>query len=566
MDNVTATISSTRLDISFSYNGIAYWIEGIEVIDDAWYCAVYSVGDIESDGMSNLQNDVLSVPSDEGFRSTNEQPGAIANISFQNTVTTVQTVQGDGNWIQVQSFRSIPEPKNKSCAPGKDPEYRVCRIVLAADYELYNSYGSLWTTLALTKLNVVAAQYEAQVGITFSVVAYVEVPTSAIPTSMTDALLVLNAFDNYMEVYQSGIVRDVSHLCSGKDFNGETLGAAFEQGVGTARWQNSANYAYSISMLPGEWGSFTMGHELGHNFNGDHVWAGSGWMGNWPNPMTFGTDNANRVRNWATQTLDLSKVYNPGPSSISSDKLQSSGLYLQDQNGGWFYHPPGSPVTVGYNIKNTGTTSITISYLFVGARDAGGVNRDFGYRYNVVISPGSTYAYIWTWTPTSGGTWTLWPAYYVSGHYGPYQWITIQPSMYYLKGSNTCYEKNTLKNVCYFYKDCLLSTVQTPVVGSTVWFYFTLYNGNVGTSTNNYDFFFVLCRWGSNAKDFGITSALTLTQSTIYDIRPPGGGYTVFASRVIDVAGTWNFWPCYKITQGGTIYWGPTIYGISLTV
>jgi hypothetical protein len=570
LDNITATISKDLIDISFSYRGTFYWIEGLEVVDGDWYCALHSLDDVKSNGSPNLMNDVATIPRSNESAPPDMQFVEIVNGSAQISVASIQTapsVEVSNERVDSRSFQSTPEiKKNKSCAIEKDPEYRVCRMIVAADYEYYHGYGSSWITQALSKLGPVSNQYMAQVGITFIVVAYVEVPTSAIPTSMTDALDVLDAFRYYMENYQGAIIRDVSHLCSGKDFDGNTLGAGYEQGVGASRWQNTANMGYSTSMLIGSWGSFVAGHELGHNLNGDHAWGGSGWMGNWPGSMTFDANNANRIRNWGSQTLDLMKVYNAGPSSISSDKLQSSGLYLQDQNDGSFYHPPGVPVTVGYSIKNTGTTSITLSYLFVAARDAGDVNRDFGYIYNVVISPGGTYNYLWTaWGPSSGGIWTLWPAYYVSGHYGPNQWLTIQPSVYYLKGSSICYEKNSQNNVCYFYKDLLLSTVQTPVVGSTVWFYFTLYNGNTGTSTNNYDFFFVLCRWGSNIKDFGITSALTLTQTAAAS-EPPGGGYNVFASRVIDVAGTWNFWPCYKITQGGSVYWGPMVYGISLTV
>lgn len=578
LSEISATMSKDYLFISFALNGTQYSIESREKTNASFFCGLYSSDDFKDRKPVDMSNDVMEVPKTDKLKNVFETSDNSSDSTAVEPQTSIQSDVGSEKEKSTPTLLRSNKHESKtnvsSCA-GDDPEVRVCRIILASDSNLRSSLGSpAWRSHVLSHLNAISTNYESQVAITFEVVAYVDVPTSAIPESETSATAILSAFMSYMSSIST--VRDVSHLCSGKDFYGTTLGMAYEQGVGTERWNGGSNSAYSISMqyVPSDsyQESWVMGHELGHNLNGDHAWSdayhwmSSTYMGSGSSLMNFERNSRLRIAHWGVQTLDISRVYNYGPSSVSSQNLQASLFWMEDLNGGMFYHPPGTSVKAVYSLKNVGTSSITLNYIFVAARDASGANHDFGYVYNVVIAPGSTYAYDTTVNFGSGGTWTLWPAYYYNGNWGPFQWITIQPSMYYLKGSNTFSELNAQNNVCYFYRDCLLSNVQTPVVGSTVWFYFTLYNGNSGTSTNNYDFFFVLCRCGGSSQDFGVTGSLTLPQSSIAQSLPPGGGYMVFASKTLIASGTWNFWPCYKITSGGTVYWGPQIHGLSITV
>lgn len=273
----------------------------------------------------------------------------------------------------------------------------------------------------------------------------------------------------------------------------------------------------------------------------------------------FSTNNANRVRSWAQQALDLQKSTNPGPSSISGDGLQSSNFAHE----GPFIYFVANQMTVTYDIKNTGSQGITLDWLFVGARDASGANRDFGHIYNMWIGAGQTHKYTGSYTPSSGGTWTLWPAYKIGSHYGPNMWITITPTMYYDKAHWIGVDAYTsAHNVDLFYRFYVLTTVSTPTVGSTVTVSVSMYNGQAGTGTTSFNFLFVGCHNAlQQNKDFGYSSQLSMTQ--LASSSATGGGWLVFASRTLDTSGSWSFWPAYNI--GGS--YGPyEWHALSLSV
>ena len=167
----------------------------------------------------------------------------------------------------------------------------------------------------------------------------------------------------------------------------------------------------------------------------------------------------------------------------------------------------------------------------------------------ILCASGQTYKFTGTYTPQSGGVWTLWPAYKVSGHYGPSPWITITPTAYYEYdeahwiGVDTA---TSTANVDLFYRFYILTTVSTPTVGSTVTISVSMYNGQTGTGTTVFGNLFVGCRndaWQN--KDFGYSGQQTLTQAS-YSLCT-GGGWLVFASRTLDSSGTWRFWPAYYL-------------------
>jgi hypothetical protein len=453
------------------------------------------------------------------------------------------------------------DSQNNTCGQGGDPEYRLARIIIASDVEYRNRYPSDWASRMTATLNDICGRYETQVSVTYQL----SINPWAIPSgqcTLTEAYALLSQFRTYMvtDAGVSGVARDVSHLFTGKDLDGSTGGVGWEVGVGSVKW-GLIDLAYSLSE---QWhdsfqNMWFLGHELGHNFNGDHAYWG--WIDGcrsfmcptYSTPATgqFTTNNANRIRSWGQQALDLQKSINPGPSSISPLNLQSSNIAQQGQ----FIYFVGTQMTVTYDIKNLRTQGITLDLLFVGARDASDTNRDFGHLSNVYIGAGATYKFTSSYTPQSGGVWTLWPAYRENGVYSPYQWLTIVPTVYYDKAHWVGLDNTqSTDNVDLFYRFYVLTTVSTPVSGSTVTVFVSMFNGQSGTGTTTFTYFFVGCRSGSGASaDFGYSGQQTVTQRAGSAVT--GGGYLVFSSRVLDSTGTWQFWPAYRISGYGPYQW-----------
>lgn len=565
--NIRAAVAPDWIHMSFSIEGIDYFVDPIDGTGESGYYAVYSASGVDVENL-DLSNDLAPIPSD-AMTDSPEEGDIYESMSSSLSNSTCEDDSAVESLYDVTmdygaAVASAQEPRNnKTCELGGDPEYRLARIILACDDDYRDRYPADWSSRMVTRLNDVCGRYESQVSITFRLAINPhDVPDDQ--CTSTDSSTLLGQFRTYMRTDPdvSGVTRDLSHLFTGKDLDGSTIGVAWEPGVGRGKWFAGSDLAYSLSE---QWHSsfkntWIMGHEMGHNFNGDHYyweWVDlcQSWMCptyGWPMTAQFSSPNADRVRSWAQQALDLQISTNPGPSSVSADNLQSSNLELRGQ----FVYLANTGVTVSYDIKNVGAIGLNLQLLFVGARDASGANKDFGHLANVWIGSGQTLHFEASYTPQSGGVWTFWPAYKIDNHYGPYMWITVTPTVFYDKGHWIGRDSTTSSHdVDLFYRFYLLTTVPAPNVGSTVIVYVSMFNGKTGTAENTFNYFFVGCRnpSGSN-KDFGSSGTQTLTQ--IGASGCTGEGYLVYASRTLDAAGTWTFWPAYN--YGGA--YGPYMW------
>jgi hypothetical protein len=576
---VVASISPSYMSMSITLlNGTEYRVRPYSSTDDGYY-AVYSQYDLQPssrvsiDPLENgtlivtpatIEGGVQSLPDMQPWSNASED-NEVSDPSSAGSIDLSVFDTADGGNASVISISPMATTGNT---------YSLARIILACDSNYYNLYPSTWSDRMASTLWYVNGLYQSQAQISFRLVAVVSIPSAY--CTATDATTLTNQFQSYIyNVAGHTSDHDVAHLFSGKNFDGDVYGhAAYIPGADRTKWNPSQYGAGSVSEQTHDdfTNEYAFGHEVGHTFNGDHDFAGTingkySWMypsysaGNMV--MQFTPANAQRISTWARQAMDIQQIINPGPSSTSSDNLQVSAMA---ELGDWVYQV-GRAATVTYSIKNTGSSSITISNLFVGARDASGNNRDFGYQYNVVIGSQQTYLYTSTYTPQSSGQWTLWPAYYVNGHYGPYQWLTVQPTMYYNLTSTYWSGHDTQtwagQTVSLFYRMGMFSNVPTPTVGSTVWMYFTLYNGATGTGSNTFNSIYVSCLnpSGGNA-DFGYMNSQTLQKVGNQAGELVGGGCTVFASRTLSSSGTWLFWPCYYINGD----WGGRWLTRSITV
>jgi hypothetical protein len=152
------------------------------------------------------------------------------------------------------------------------PEFlvRVAELACDADYEYFLRWGS--STAVSDRIQTVIGamnlQYESEVEITHEITTILVRATPYQPYTSTDYSTLLNQFRSEWNGNQAGFVRDVAHLFTGKDLDGNIIGVAwigavcnFSYGYGLSQSDFNGNFLCATDLSA---------HELGHNWNGTH--------------------------------------------------------------------------------------------------------------------------------------------------------------------------------------------------------------------------------------------------------------------------------------------------------
>jgi hypothetical protein len=146
----------------------------------------------------------------------------------------------------------------------------IVQLATEADNEFVSLFGSSQAANdeILTVVNQVDGVYEAEVGLSFQVSYQGTYAAGADPYSATtNASSLLSEFRTYWNANRGSVSRDVTHMWTGKDMDGSTIGIAY---VGVVC--NASTYSYGISQRysPTPQKYVLTAHELGHNFNACH--------------------------------------------------------------------------------------------------------------------------------------------------------------------------------------------------------------------------------------------------------------------------------------------------------
>ncbi len=154
---------------------------------------------------------------------------------------------------------------------GVTDAFLACQISVDADNEFYILNGSSVpnTTADITSIvNGMAAIYQSDANVTFQLGTVVVRQSGTQPYTATDSGALLTTFRNEWNANQTGVVRDIAHLFTGKDLDGSTIGLAYVGVVcttvnayGLSQSRFTANFASRVGVSC---------HEVGHNFNLDH--------------------------------------------------------------------------------------------------------------------------------------------------------------------------------------------------------------------------------------------------------------------------------------------------------
>ncbi len=215
----------------------------------------------------------------------------------------------------------------------------------------------------------------------------------------------------------------------------------------------------------------------------------------------------------------------------------------------------GRTVVVEMVLKNVSNEPLRFDAepgIFVAARwnstsDAN--NRDFGHtKRALLLRPGASVPLRASTKLDAAGTWRFWPGFRLNGHWGPFRWmektLEVQAGPAAVQAGD-----NTLPNGLQLVK-FQIRTATPARVGRTAVVEMVL--KNVSNEPLRFDAepgIFVAARWNStsdaNNRDFGHTKRALLLR--------PGASVPLRASTKLDAAGTWRFWPGFRLNG----HWGP---------
>ena len=188
-----------------------------------------------------------------------------------------------GGKVAAEAARSGVPSAAATAAPTPDESFAPkpeARVATEADFEFYNKVVGLGGNEAATNADIlnimtqVDGIYDAQFGVKLRVVFQRVWTTNTDPYTLTAASGALEEFaDNYDATFGTGgpPSRDLTHMFTGKDFDGSTIGIAYRgvicdipdasYGISQSLFNPNATLSTRASLTA---------HEIGHNFGATH--------------------------------------------------------------------------------------------------------------------------------------------------------------------------------------------------------------------------------------------------------------------------------------------------------
>ncbi|HEV2707510.1 MAG TPA: M12 family metallo-peptidase [Pyrinomonadaceae bacterium] len=170
---------------------------------------------------------------------------------------------------QTVSSQAPDAAERLSAAAATLPLNREIELATEADYEFVSTAGGSSAANAeiLSLLNLVDGVYQNDLGISFSVVYQHTWATPEDPYTTADSSALLREFQGYWNSNQTAVSRDLAHLWTGRDLNGDIIGTAF-----IASLCQTPLRAYGLSQRVSDISIKIdlTAHEIGHNLGASH--------------------------------------------------------------------------------------------------------------------------------------------------------------------------------------------------------------------------------------------------------------------------------------------------------
>lgn len=146
---------------------------------------------------------------------------------------------------------------------------RQLAISVVADYEFTSYYSTAYTSpreAIVSRMNIVDGIFSEQLGVTITVPTITTFMDNDDPFTKSDSKQLLNEVRTFRKTHSQHASRGLTHLMTGRQLNGDTVGVAY---LGTVC---GGEYAVSLSEAkrPTTVSALITAHEMGHNFNAPH--------------------------------------------------------------------------------------------------------------------------------------------------------------------------------------------------------------------------------------------------------------------------------------------------------
>jgi hypothetical protein len=216
---------------------------------------------------------------------------------------------------------------------------------VVADYEFASHFDDPQGAI-IARMDIVDGIFSSQVGVKISLAPVTVITTPQEPFTATDAGDLLTQLRTYRSHSSSQLALGVTHLMTGRDLDGDTVGIAYQGTVcnGTnAASLSEGTHSTTISAL-------IAAHELGHNFNAPH-------------------DGVPGACASTPQTFLMAPQIN-GSSQFSSCSIQQIQARIQTAQCLLNYVPPDVTISVPVNVIGASLNSpFTVSYSVNAAGD-----------------------------------------------------------------------------------------------------------------------------------------------------------------------------------------------------
>jgi hypothetical protein len=170
----------------------------------------------------------------------------------------------------LEAYEAVASRDTVAATADGSPTRRLL-VGVIADYEFARFFdddttGSTAEQAILARMNIVDGIFSAQLGVKIELAAPTVFRDAADPFGRTNANELLEEVRRYRAASGTELSRGVTHLMTGRDMDGETVGVAY---LGTVCGGGAAS-SLSEGTRSTTSAALITAHELGHNFNAPH--------------------------------------------------------------------------------------------------------------------------------------------------------------------------------------------------------------------------------------------------------------------------------------------------------
>jgi hypothetical protein len=139
-------------------------------------------------------------------------------------------------------------------------------VGVVADYEFYQEYRADPQGTIIARMDIVDGIWSSQVGVKISLAPLTVLTTAQEPFTKTAPADLLVQVRQYRSSNSAQMETGVTHLMTGRDLDGDTVGISYMGSVCDSQYADSLSEGSHSTLMS----ALIAAHELGHNFNAPH--------------------------------------------------------------------------------------------------------------------------------------------------------------------------------------------------------------------------------------------------------------------------------------------------------